>query len=142
MRLHSVFVADNHNSLIPCQSDARRQRQCDCPPRCMTAKLNGKLARVLLMAIGVSTLAVGDDGGSVRGNVGMIGEDGARSFVPNASVVLHSNTITMQTTADNQGFYTFVSVPPGSYELEAQAPGVVGTASVQVQAATTENVSI
>jgi len=111
-------------------------------PAYMTAKLNGKLARVLLMAIGVSTLAVGDDVGSVRGNVGTIGEDGARSFVPNASIVLHSKTITMQTAADNQGFYTFVSVPPGSYELEAQAPGLVGTASVQVQAATTENVSI
>ncbi len=72
----------------------------------------------------------------------MIGEDGARSLVPNASVVLHSNTITMQTTADNQGAYSFISVPQGSYELEARATGLIGTASVEVKAATTENVSI
>ena len=84
----------------------------------------------------------GDDGGCIRVDVSTVGPDGARSLVPDASIVLHGNNISMQGTANQQGAYAFASVPPGSYELEARAPGLSGTASVQVKAATTEEVSI
>ena len=108
----------------------------------MRAKLHWKLTSLVLLAIGASPLVAADDGGDVRGNVSIIGADGARSFVPNASVVLRGNNISMRATADKQGVYEFVSVPPGLYELEAQAPGLIGTASVQVNAAMTKDVSI
>ncbi len=104
--------------------------------------MNWALAGTVLLAMGASTLVAGDDGGCIRGDVSTVGPDGARSFVPNANVMLRSNNISMHATADRQGAFTFVTVPPGLYELEAQAPGLIGTASVQVKPATTEDVSI
>jgi outer membrane receptor protein involved in Fe transport len=84
----------------------------------------------------------GDDSGSVRGDVVTVGSDGTRSFVPDASIVLHGNNISLQATANDQGTYAFASVPLGTYELNAQAPGLIGTATVQVKAGTTQDVSI
>jgi outer membrane receptor protein involved in Fe transport len=132
----------NRKSLISVNGAGHRERQYDCPAHCMRANLHWIFAGVVLLAMGVSTLAAGEDGGCVRGDVSVVGEDGARSLVPNASVVLHGNNISMQASTDKQGAYAFASVPPGLYELDAQAPGLVGAASVQVKAAGTEDVSI
>jgi hypothetical protein len=69
--------------------------------------------------------------GSIRGDVFTKSEGGELSVVPATHVALHG-PVEKETQADQHGAYSFDSVPPGEYLLEASAPGLSTTLKVEV----------
>jgi TonB dependent receptor-like, beta-barrel/Carboxypeptidase regulatory-like domain len=69
--------------------------------------------------------------GSIRGDVFTKSAGGELSMVPAAQVALHG-AIEKETQSDQRGAYSFDSVPPGKYILEASAPGLSATLEVEV----------
>ena len=52
-------------------------------------------------------------------------KDASGASVPNATVMLteQSTNARQQTTTDDTGLFQFVQLPPGTYEISAEAPG-------------------
>src|SRR5215470_17883131 len=71
--------------------------------------------------------------GEITGQVG----DASRAAVPEAVVTLTSTSTNAvrQTNSNNEGLYTFASVPPGVYNVKVEHQGfkVITTANVEVQ---------
>ncbi len=76
--------------------------------------------------------------GSIRGEVFIKDEAGEQSVFPDALVALHGlvvpGAVIQQTRSDARGTYTFDSVPPGKYSIEASAPGLTAALEVDVDA--------
>ena len=77
------------------------------------------LLLVTVMSIAVAALAA--VGGSISGTV----KDPSGGVVPGAMLTLTNTALGSQfkTVADNQGLYTFPSLPVGRYDLTIEAPG-------------------
>jgi len=73
--------------------------------------------------------------GSVQGVVFTSDADGGRSVVPGTKVFLDGPDA-RETEADAAGKYMFNALPPGSYNLKAQAPHMTATQMVVVTAGT------
>jgi len=73
--------------------------------------------------------------GSVQGVVFTSDADGGRSVVPGTKVFLDGPDA-RETEADAAGKYMFNALPPGSYNLKAQAPHMTATQTVVVTAGT------
>src|SRR2546430_8350748 len=71
--------------------------------------------------------------GSVQGVVFTSDADGGRSVVPGTKVFLDGPDA-RETEADAAGKYMFNALPPGSYNLKAQAPHMTATQMVVVTA--------
>jgi hypothetical protein len=67
------------------------------------------------------------------GTVFVTNPSGEQSFVPGASVTL-SGPISMTTVSNESGAYSFVSIAPGTYTVEAASPGLEASQTVQVEA--------
>src|SRR5579862_3260417 len=59
--------------------------------------------------------------GTIRGTV----TDPSAAVIPNATVVATGNGLTRSVKTDGQGKYTIPNVPPGKYDVRADAPGFV-----------------
>ena len=59
--------------------------------------------------------------GSLRGTV----TDPSAAVVPGATVVATGNGVTRTTTSDGQGRYALPNMPPGKYDVRADASGFV-----------------
>lgn len=70
--------------------------------------------------------------GVVRGNVVTIESDGAPSVIPAATVTIESAELSGKTNADEQGSFRFAGLAAGRYQIRASAPGMVGSASLEV----------
>ncbi len=70
--------------------------------------------------------------GSIRGDVFTKDEGGDRSVLPGTRVALRG-PVAQETQSDQRGAYSFDSVPPGKYVLEARAPGLSATSEVEVR---------
>ncbi len=84
--------------------------------------------------------------GSISGDVFTKDAGGGPSVLPDARVVLHGPMIEgpviqreaiKETQSDARGAYTFDSVPPGKYTVEANAPGLIATLEVEVKSGET-----
>jgi hypothetical protein len=95
---------------------------------------------VILLCRSVS-LSGATDAGSIHGDVFIVESDGGHSVIPDAKVVLQGNG-SRETTANDHGSYSFSSVPPGVYVIEATAPGMTGSVTVEVKAAADQSVAI
>jgi hypothetical protein len=73
-----------------------------------------------------------DKAGSLRGNVVTIESDGSRSMIPAAAVTIDNSGLSRKTNADEQGSFSFDGLPAGRYQIRANAPGMVGSASAEV----------
>lgn len=73
--------------------------------------------------------------GTVQGVVFTSDADGGRSVVPGAKVFL-DGPAARETEADAAGKYVFNALPPGPYNLKAQAPQMIATQTVVVTAGT------
>jgi hypothetical protein len=71
-----------------------------------------------------------DKPGVVRGNVVVFEADGSQSRVPLATVTVEG--LSRETTANDQGSFSFADVPAGHYQIRATAPGLVGSADAEV----------
>src|ERR1700687_3387320 len=69
--------------------------------------------------------------GSIRGDVFTKGTNGEPAVLPSVRIVLHG-PITKETESDAQGAFAIDSLPPGTYEIEANAPGLSGGLAVEV----------
>jgi len=69
--------------------------------------------------------------GSIRGEVFTKSEAGQQSVLPATHVALHG-AVERETQSDQRGAYSFDSLPPGKYVLEASAPGLSATLEVEV----------
>lgn len=67
--------------------------------------------------------------------------DGGRSVFPAAKVSL-DGPIHIEAQSDHQGKFGFSAVPPGSYTITAQTPGMAGAQKVQVIAGTVSEVEM
>ena len=92
------------------------------------------LAILLLLDLGFaqgSSLALG----SIRGDVFTKGTNGEPAVLPAARIVLRG-PITKETEWDAQGAFAIDGLPPGTYEIEANAPGLYAALAVEVRAGT------
>ncbi len=85
---------------------------------------------VILFASGLAKAE--DMPGAVRGRIITIESDGTRSVIPAAAVMIESTELSRKTTADEQGSFGFGDLPSGRYQIRASAPGMVGSASLEV----------
>src|ERR1700675_798984 len=69
--------------------------------------------------------------GSIRGDVFTKGTNGEPAVLPSVRIVLHG-PITKETESDGQGAFAIDSLPPGTYEIDANAPGLSGGLAVEV----------
>jgi hypothetical protein len=63
--------------------------------------------------------------GSIRGDVFTKGMNGEPAVLPGVRIVLHGPT-TKETESDAQGAFAIDGLPPGTYQIEANAPGLSG----------------
>lgn len=79
--------------------------------------------------------------GSVQGTVFTLDSKGSRSVIPAAKISLDGPKH-METESQGAGLFAFSAVPPGSYKISAQAPGMKTTQDVVVVADATSEVSL
>jgi TonB dependent receptor/Carboxypeptidase regulatory-like domain len=97
--------------------------------------LTGALWRFVVICILCipSVLAqTGAMGGRIEGTVFVTDSQGP-SYVPGAKVTLASS-VPLQQETDSQGRYRFAEVPPGTYTITAEFPGLEATESITVEA--------
>ena len=98
------------------------------------------LAILLLLSLGFaqgSSPALG----SIRGDVFTKGTNGEPAVLPGARIVLRG-PITKETESDTQGAFAIDGLPPGTYEIEANAPGLYAALAVEVRAGTSSTVPV
>ena len=95
---------------------------------------SGRLAFLMIVMFLAADFAKPEDNpGAVRGSAITIESDGARSVIPAAAVMIESAELSAkEATADEQGSFGFGDLPAGRYQIRASAPGMVGSASLEV----------
>jgi hypothetical protein len=73
--------------------------------------------------------------GSITGDVFTKGTNGEPAVLPGARIVLHG-PITKEAKSDAQGAFAIDGLPPGTYQIEANALGLSGGLAVEVTAGT------
>ena len=79
--------------------------------------------------------------GSIRGDVFTKGTNGEPAVLPSVLIVLHG-PITKETESDAKGAFAVDGLPPGTYQIEANAPGLYAALAVEVSAGTCSTVSV
>ena len=79
--------------------------------------------------------------GSIRGDVFTQGTNGEPAVLPGARIVLHGLT-NKETESDAQGAFAIDGLPPGTYVIEANAPGLYAALAVEVRAGTSSTVPV
>jgi hypothetical protein len=111
-------------------------------PTSGAAGFGARLVPFALLIAGGFALSAATEAGSVRGDVVVVEPDGVRSVIPNATVAVYGSDLSLETTADELGVFSFDSLPAGVYELQAHAPGLSGEAEIEIKPAATKEVSI
>jgi hypothetical protein len=70
--------------------------------------------------------------GSIRGEVVTKAENGEPAVLPNARIVLHG-PVNKEAQSDAQGAFAIDDLPPGTYDVEASAPGLNAAVTVEVK---------
>jgi Carboxypeptidase regulatory-like domain len=79
--------------------------------------------------------------GSIRGDVFTKGTNGEPAVLPRTRIVLRG-PMTKETESDAQGAFAIDGLPPGTYEIEANAPGLTGGLAVEVTPGTSSSVAV
>jgi TonB dependent receptor/Carboxypeptidase regulatory-like domain len=79
--------------------------------------------------------------GSIRGGVLTKDTNGEPAVLPGVVIVLHG-PITKETESDAKGAFAIDGLPPGTYQIEADAPGLYAALAVEVSASTFSTVSV
>jgi len=82
-----------------------------------------------------------DKQGSIRGDVVTKNQDGESAVLPHARIVLHG-PINKEAESDAHGAFAIGGLPPGKYDIEANAPGLNAVLSVEVVSGTTSVVPL
>jgi hypothetical protein len=100
-----------------------------------------ELLTIELLAIGALGQATGATTGTVQGTVFTADADGGRSVVPAAKISL-DGPAHLQLQTDNEGKFSFDTVPPGSYRVSVEATGLAATQNVVVTAAQVSEIAL
>jgi len=79
--------------------------------------------------------------GSIRGDVFTKGTNGEPAVLPGVLIVLHG-PITKDTESDAKGAFVVDALPPGTYQIEANAPGLYAALAVEVSSGTSSTTSV
>ena len=79
--------------------------------------------------------------GSIRGDVFTTTQNGEPAVLPGARIVLHG-LINKETESDAQGAFAIDGLPPGTYQIEANAPIFYAALGVEVSAGASSAVPI
>jgi hypothetical protein len=79
--------------------------------------------------------------GSIRGDVFTKGTNGEPAVLPGARIVLRG-PITEETESDTQGAFAIDGLPPGTYQIEANAPRLYAAFAVEVSAGASSTVPV
>jgi hypothetical protein len=79
--------------------------------------------------------------GSIRGDVFTKGTNGKPAVLPGVLIVLHG-PITKEAESDAKGAFAVDGLPPGAYQIEANAPGLYAALAVDVSAGTSSTVPV
>jgi hypothetical protein len=79
--------------------------------------------------------------GSVRGDAFTTATNGEPAVLAGVLIVLHAS-ITKDTESDTQGAFAIDGLPPGTYEIEANAPGLCAALAVEVKAGTSSTIPV
>src|ERR1700733_15230637 len=96
------------------------------------------LAIPLFLGLG---FAQGSSPGSIRGDVFTKGTDREPAVVPGERSILRG-PVTREPEADAQGAFAIAGLPPGTYQIEANAPGLSGGLAVGVTPGTSSTVPL
>src|ERR1700722_5043169 len=100
------------------------------------------IALTVLLFLGPSFAQGGSSPpGSIRGDVFTKGANGEPAVLPKARIVLRG-PITKETEADALGAFAADGLPPGIYQIEANAPGLSGELAVEVTPGTSSTVAV
>ena len=106
------------------------------------------MRRALLIALSILVLLVRcfpQNGsvapGSIHGSVFTKAENGEPAVLPNVHIVLHG-PINKEAQSDGQGAFAVEGLPPGMYDIEASAPGLIAALGVEVKPGTASVVPI
>jgi len=79
--------------------------------------------------------------GSIRGGVFTKGTNGEPAVLPGVLIVLHG-PIAKETVSDAKGAFAVDGLPPGTYQIEANAPGLYAAVAAEVSAGKSSPVSL
>src|SRR5882672_594847 len=79
--------------------------------------------------------------GSIRGDVFTKGTNGEPAVLPGVLIVLRG-PITKETESDAKGAFAVDGLPPGNYQIEANAPSLYAALAVEVSTGTSSAVSV
>src|SRR2546429_9564450 len=79
--------------------------------------------------------------GSIRCDLFTKATNGDPAVLPGVLIVLHG-PITKETESDAKGAFAVDGLPPGTYQIEANAPGLYAALAAEVGAATSSTVSV
>jgi len=99
--------------------------------------------RSLIVAILMAVAALASENAvSVRGSVVTLDADGSRTVIPAAVVTIEGAGFFRTMTVDNDGSFQFRDVVAGQYRIRASAPGLTGSASIDVRAGESVDVPV
>ena len=96
---------------------------------------------ILLIATCVLAQNSGTANGVVRGELFTLDANGSRAIVPSAKISL-DGAVHIEATSDSEGRFTLDAVPPGSYAITAQAPGMTAQQSLTVTAGSVSEMTL
>ncbi|HMH00260.1 MAG TPA: carboxypeptidase-like regulatory domain-containing protein, partial [Terriglobales bacterium] len=79
--------------------------------------------------------------GSIRGDVFTQGTNGEPAVLPHARIVLHG-PLNKEALSDAKGAFAVDGLPPGTYQIEANAPGLYAALAMEVSAGTSSTVPV
>jgi TonB dependent receptor/Carboxypeptidase regulatory-like domain len=96
---------------------------------------------MLLLVLPAFAQSGSTESGSIRGDVFTKGTSGEPAVLPGVVIVFHG-PITKKTESDARGAFAVDGLPPGTYQIEANAPDLYAALAVEVIAGTSSTVSV
>src|SRR5260370_3141796 len=101
----------------------------------------GYVVSILLLVLPALAQSGSTASGSIRGDVFTKGTNGEPAVLSGVLIVLHG-PITKETESDAQGAFAIDRLPPGTYQIEANAPRLYAALAVEVSAGTSSTVPV
>jgi len=101
----------------------------------------GYVVSILLLVLPALAQSGSTASGSIRGGVFTKGTNGEPAVLSGVLIVLHG-PITKETESDAQGAFAIDGLPPGTYQIEANASRLYAALAVEVSAGTSSTVPV